>query len=122
VLRADVAGSVEGEREIGDEPAILEGVVQHDRVAEIVRVAQIPEMTLAHEVIEGERGQASTRDLVVDADRRVHGLDVVVRADVTVGVGRMTRSPIGEVEAIEVGDGGRSLHEWHEWRVLGVRR
>src|SRR5205814_8682199 len=67
----DVAAPVELEREVGDEPTVLVGVVEDDRVAEVVRVAEVPEGPLAHERVEGERRDAYAARLVVDPDRGV---------------------------------------------------
>ena len=109
----DVAGAVELEGEVRDDPAVLVAVVEHDGIAEVVGVAEVPEVPLAHERVERERRDAVPVRLVVDADRDVDRLDVVVRADVAVGVRRVALAPVGEVEAGEVGVGGRSRRGEH---------
>ena len=57
--------------------------------------------------VERERRDAGAVRLVVDADRDVDRLDVVVRADVAVRVRRVALAPVGEVEAVEAGVRGR---------------
>ena len=102
--RGDGAAGIRRECEIGDDPAILEGIVDHHRIAVIVGIAQVAEMALAHERVERERRNAHTGRLVVDADRRVDGLDVISRTDVAVGIRRMACAPVEEVEALETQD------------------
>src|SRR5256885_7108353 len=55
--------------EVGDEPAVLEAVVEDDRIAEVVRVAQVAEGALAHEGIEAERRHRGAARFQIDADR-----------------------------------------------------
>src|SRR5204862_2918572 len=98
----DILRGVELEREVGDDPAVGEGVVHDNRVAEVVRVTEIAEVALAHERVEGERRDADAVGLAVDPDRSVDRLDVVLRAHVAVRVRRVAGGAVGEVEAVKV--------------------
>ena len=99
--------AVELEREVGDEPAVLEAVVEDDRVAEVVGVAEVPEVPLAHERVERERRDAVAVRLVVDADRGVDRLDVVGRADVAVRVGRVAGAQFAKSRPAKFESGAR---------------
>ena len=101
VRRGRIASRVEHEREIGDDPPIGARIPHDDGVAEIVVVAGVAEIPLAHERVEAERGDAHAVALAKDADRRVDGLDVVSRSDVAV---RVRRPAIAPVRKIEPGD------------------
>ena len=131
----DVFGGVELEREIREDPAVLERVVEDHGIAEVVGIAQVAEAALAHEGVEGERRHLAAA-LVVDADGRVDGLDEIGGAHVPHGIGRMPGAPGGEVEAGEIrrrrrrghlGNGRRRRggllgpsgeHHWMEVRLL----
>ena len=101
----DVIRSVELEREVGNDPAILERIVDHHGITEIIGIAEVTKVALAHEGVDSEGCDADAGALVIDADRGVDGLDVIGWAYVTVRVGRMSCAPVGEVEAVEVRDG-----------------
>ena len=77
------------EGEVGHDPAVVEGVVDDDRIAEVVGVAQVAEVALAHQVVEGDGRHKRTGILVEDAQRGIDGLQVVHRSHVAVGIGRM---------------------------------
>ena len=94
------------EGEVGDDPAVLERVVEHDGIAEVGRVAQVAEVALAHERVEREGGhQEHPSACAEDADRRVDRLDEVLGPDVAVGVGREAGTPADAIEPGEVGVG-----------------
>src|SRR5205807_2076432 len=76
-------------------------VVEDDRVAVIVRVAEVPEAALRHEGVEGERGFLEAVRLTEDADGGVDGLDVVIRAGVGIGVRRAAGAPVEAVQTFE---------------------
>ena len=73
--------------EVRDDPAVDQRVVEHHRVAAVAGVARAAGRA-GEKGVEGYRRDGSAGGLVVDADRRVDGLDVMVGADVAVGVGR----------------------------------
>ncbi len=122
----DIAAAIDLEGEIRDHPAILEGVVENHRIAEIVGIAEVAEIALAHERVERERGNLCAIGLAVDADRRVDRLDVVDRADIAVRIGWMSGTPGGKVEPGEIrqwrGSGRHRQRSKRGWRGLGTRQ
>ena len=95
-----------GPGEVGDDPAIGDGIVQHDRVAVVVGVTR--GAGEVEEIVEGE-GSKLRAGLVVNTDRSIDGLDIMVGADIAVGVRRPAGAPGVEVEAGEILHGG-----WHD--------
>ena len=95
---------VEGRRaearhpEVGDDPAVADGVVHDRRVALVVVVARGAGVRARPERVERERGETGTVALREDADRRVDGLDEMRRTDVAVRVGRPAGAKIRRVE------------------------
>ena len=122
----DIAAAIDLEGEIRDHPAILEGVVEDHRIAEVVGVAEVAEVALAHECVERERGNLCAIGLAVDANRRVDRLDVVDRTDIAVRIGWMSGTPGGEVESGEIrqrrGSGRHRQRSKRGWRGLGTRQ
>ena len=92
--------------EVRDDPAVDQRVVEHHRVAVVAGVARAAGRA-GEKGVEGYRRDGSAGGLVVDADRRVDGLDVMVGADVAVGIGRPARAVRAELHAGEVGAGRR---------------
>ena len=115
-----VTGTVQLEGEIADDPAILEAVIKDDRVAEVVCVAKVAEVTLAHEGIEGERRHPRAIAFPVNADGGINRLDVIHGPHVSVRVGWMSRSPGSEIQPVKVGDrrwrcGRAQRRQWRRW-------
>src|SRR5207253_105088 len=77
--REDVAANIGQEGEVGDDPAVFERVIDDDRIAKVVRVAEVSEVALAHERVEGEGRFLETVGFSEDADRGVNRLNVVSR-------------------------------------------
>src|SRR4029450_5212118 len=91
------------EGKVGDDPAVLERVVHDHRIAEVVAITRIAEIALADGRIERERGDVGSGCLVEYADGRVDGLDEIGGTHVTVGVGRVPRTPGVEVQSRDAG-------------------
>ena len=64
-------------------------------------------MPLAHEGVEREGGNSSARRLIVNSDRGIDRLDVVVRAHIADGVRRVPVAEGVKVQALEVAGRGR---------------
>jgi hypothetical protein len=103
--------------EICDHPTVLERVIQNYRVTKVVCVAEIPELALAHEGVESKSRDQISVGLIENTDRGVDSLDIVIRSHVAVGVGRMSGSPILEVQSFEVGS-----RRWRRCVDANVRR
>ncbi len=119
----DRVARVRRERKVGDDPAIGTGVPHHDGIAEILIVARVAQVSLAHQRVEAERGDLDAVALAKDADGGVDGLNVVDRSDVAVRVGRPTVAPMREVESGEIAGaapGARSRRRRR--RSRGLRR
>ena len=97
----DIVGSVQDKREIGDDPTVLKSIVKNDRIAKVIRVAQVSEMTLAHESIESEGGYLEPVGFAENTDRSVNCLDVVGGTDIAVRIGRAARAPVQAIEAFK---------------------
>src|SRR5262249_8047500 len=78
-------------REVADDVAIADRVVERDRVALVVGVAG--RTGAVDQIVEGRCGDLRAARLVEDPDGRVDDLEVVVRADVAVRVGRPAGAP-----------------------------
>ena len=100
--------------EVGDDVAVGQLVVDHRRVAGVAGVAWRARPGTRHRRVERERRQWASARLRPDADRRVDRLHVEAQADVTDGIGRMTGTPVVEVEASEVD--GRRGHVRRDFR------
>src|SRR6266513_5021700 len=74
-------------RELGKEPAILELVIEHYRIAGGIRAVWHGEARPERTGVYCPRQQVA--GLVIDAKDQVDDLDIVVRADFPVGVGRV---------------------------------
>ena len=81
---------------MGENPAILELVVQHDRVAGGIGAVGHGEAGPQHPGV--HRSEQQCPRLRVDGEDQVHYLDVVVRPDIAVGVGRV----YPETEDVEI--------------------
>ena len=97
-------------RELRDQPAIGQAVVLHDRIAVVGVLALAPEATPHHVVVDGTEQEVAR--LVVDGQRDVDHLHVVVGPHVTVGVRRVIAVRV--VHALKVLDRG-----WHRRGICG---
>src|SRR4029434_680810 len=94
----------------------------HHRIAEVVAITRIAEIALAHERIERERGDLGSGCLVEYADGRVDGLDEIGGTHVTVGVGRVPRTPGVEVQSRDAGQRTRRRSARCRRRLRGPYR
>lgn len=92
--------------------AAYKGVIDNNRISKVVGIAQVAEVALAHEGVEGERRYRCTAGLVVNTDRGIDGLNVVSWTDVAIGIWWMSIAPGGKVESIEVSDRARCGSGW----------
>ncbi len=92
--------AAEYEGEIGDDPAVFKSVIHHDRIAKIVGVAQVAEVTIK-EAIESKCCYANAVTLAKNTNGGVDGLYVVGWPHIAIGVGRMAGAPSEKVEALK---------------------
>src|SRR5262249_40501449 len=88
--------------EVCDHPPIFKRVIQNYRVTNVVGVAEISELTLAHESVEGKAGEQIAVCLVKDTNCGVDSLNIVSWSNIAIGGGGMHCSPILEIQTFEV--------------------
>src|SRR5262249_50603717 len=111
--------TAELKREVRDHPAIFKRVVKDNRVAEIVGVAQIAEVALAHQGIKGERRYQIASRLVVDADRSIDSLNIMIWTNVADCIRWMAVAPRVEVQAFKAAGRRRRGSTWCRNRSVG---
>src|SRR5205823_10565300 len=105
-VRGDrIAQGVNRKCEVGDDPAIGAWIPHDNGIAVIIVVAGVAEIALTHQRIEAEASRQRAVALAKDADRRVHGLDVVGGADIAIGI---RRPAIPEVQMVETSEIARA--------------
>src|SRR6185437_6575710 len=78
-----------------------EGIVNNHRVTEVVRVAKVSEVALAHESVKGKGGFLKPVRLAKDTDRSINGLNEVGWPNITVRIRRTSGAPVKSIETFE---------------------
>ena len=102
-VRGDrIAQGVSRKCKVGDDPAIGAWIPHDNGIAEILVVAGVAEIALTHQRIEAEASRQRAVALAKDADRRVHGLNVVDGSDIAVRIRRPAIPEIRKVQSEEI--------------------
>jgi hypothetical protein len=111
--------------EVGQNPAIGQFVVNHDRIAERIGVAERSGRPPGKERVLGKSCQERAGVFVVDGVSVIDRLDVMIRPDVAIRIGRKpgSRDAAGDAiesrQAEEISErrGHRSLNNGNRWRL-----